>query len=237
MENMIYKVGYVKDVLNNNYLGLKFNYGQIQPFMKELYEIVADNEKFETLIANQQKRDKKEGHSHHATVVNVMEFNQLVEKLGSSFQERLDAIFSLDISDLEFKGVGKAEKNGNVAYFVVLESPTLDEVRSSLGLEPKDFHITIGFDKKDVFGVRKNKVLEYDTKVQRLYKLNMERYGSHTWIHNVDNFDEELKNVPEDKIELLGVSDTKIEYNVGDTRITIALIDDKLRVVTKSPIK
>lgn len=234
---MIYKVGYIKDVLNNNYLGLKFNYGFMKPFLTELYQIVADNDKYETLIGNQQRRDKKEDYSHHATIINVMEFNKLAEKYGSSLQQRLDAVFSLDISDLKFKGIGKAEKNSNEAYFVILESPTLDEIRTSFGLEPKDFHITIGFDKKDVFGVRKNQVLEYDTKIERLYKLNMEKYGSHKWIFDIENFSEELKNVPEDKIKLVEVGKNNIQYIVGNIQITITLIDDKLRVVTKSPIK
>lgn len=230
---MVYKVGYVKDVLNNNYLGLKFNQNLMTPFLNKLQEIVYDEDKYETLVGNQQRRDKKEHYSHHATIINVMEFNKLVENMGSSFQERIDTIFSLDITDLLFKGIGKAEKNNNEAYFVVLDSATLDEIRSSLGLEPKDFHITIGFDKKDVFGVRKNQVLQYDSKIERLYKMNMEEHGSHRWIFEIENFGDDLKNVPDDKIKLVKVGKENIQYIVGDIKITIALIDDKLRVVTR----
>ena len=65
----------------------------------------------------------------------------------------------------------------------------------------------------------------------------MEEYGSHIWIRDVENFGEDLKNVPEDRIELVNVGETKIEYIVGETKITIALIDGNLKVVTKALIK
>jgi hypothetical protein len=154
---MIYKIGYVKDVLGNNYLGIKFNETFVEPYIKEMYYDIEDNESFETFVANQKKRD---GDSYHSTIINVMEMNKLFKEKGSEFVKRIDIIQSLDIEDIEFKGVGKVSKAGNTAYFIVLESATLDEVRSSLGLEPKDFHITIGFDRKDVFGVRKNQLLK-----------------------------------------------------------------------------
>ena len=54
-------------------------------------------------------------------------------------------------------GVGKAESKGNTSYFVVCESDKLDAVRTRLGLPKQDLHITIGFDKRDVFGVVKDK--------------------------------------------------------------------------------
>jgi hypothetical protein len=159
---MIYKVGYIKDIIGQNYLGIKFNEGQIESFLKDLYEIVGSNERFETLISNQARRDRSEGseHTHHITILSVMEYNKLMNSNPKDFQERINTIQSVDIEDLEFKGIGKAERAGNIAYFIVVESPTLDEFRSSLGLEPRDFHITLGFDKKDVFGVRKNEVIK-----------------------------------------------------------------------------
>lgn len=158
---MIYKIGYIKDILGNNYLGIKFNEGQIKPFLDDLRELVDNENQYDTLVGNQQRRDHTDGeHTHHCTVLSVMEYNKLMNSMGSEFQKRIGLIQSLDIQDLTFVGVGKAERAGNTSYYIVIDSPTLDEVRSSLKLEPKDFHITIGFDKKDVFGVRKNQVLK-----------------------------------------------------------------------------
>ena len=159
---MIYKIGYIKDSLGNNYLGIKFNEGLMETHLKDLYDIIGNNDMFETLISNQARRDRREGseHTHHITILSVMEYNKLMKSNPNDFQERINTIQSLNIEDIEFKGVGKAERGGNTAYFVVVESPTLEEIRTSLGLEPRDFHITLGFDKKDVFGVRKNQVIK-----------------------------------------------------------------------------
>ena len=154
---MIYKVGYVKDVLGNKYLGIKFNETFIEPYLKDMYYDISDNDVFDTFVSNQKRRDSD---SYHSTIINVMEMQKLFKEKGSDFVNRIEIIQSIDIEDITFKGVGKASRGGNTAYFVVLESPTLDEIRSSLGLEPKDFHVTIGFDKKDVFGVRKNTVIK-----------------------------------------------------------------------------
>jgi hypothetical protein len=56
-------------------------------------------------------------------------------------------------------GVGQATKETNTAYFIVCESEKLDAIRTRFGLPKHDFHITIGFNPKDVHGVPKNKVL------------------------------------------------------------------------------
>lgn len=157
---MIYRIGYLKDVLGNNYLGLKFNESEITPFLSDLYEIVDNDTIYDTLVGNQQRRDDRDGHSHHSTVISVMDYNKLSLSMGSEFQKRIDIILSLEITDLIFEGVGTADGAGSRTYFVVLTSPTLEEVRSSLGLPQIDFHITLGFDKKDVFGVRKNVVIK-----------------------------------------------------------------------------
>lgn len=157
---MVYKIGYIKDRIGNNYIAIKFHQGVIQPFLDELREIVDNDEEYETLVNNQQKRDNRGEHTHHVTILTVKELNDCLQKLGKEMPNRIKIIQSLDITDLTMEGVGKAERAGNVAYFIVVNSPTLDEVRTSLGLEPKDFHITIGFDRKDVFDVRKNKVIK-----------------------------------------------------------------------------
>lgn len=51
---------------------------------------------------------------------------------------------------ITYRGVGRAEDKGSVAWFVVCESPELQAWRAQQGLPPKDFHITLGFDPKDV---------------------------------------------------------------------------------------
>lgn len=235
---MIYKVGYLKDVLGNNYLGIKYNENEMKPFLSDLYEIVDNDDRYDTLVGNQQRRDQREDHDYHTTIIPVMDFNNLMTSMGSEFQKRLDIIFSLDITDLTFEGVGMAERAGSTAYFVVVESPTLDEIRSSLGLSKSDFHITIGFDPKDVFGVPKNKVLKKKSKLSKLLDKQYSDYnGSHLWLHNIVNFDDNLRQIPEDKIEILNMTDTYITYRMDHTQIQIGVINDILRIVTMCEYK
>ena len=151
----MYKVGYIKDVQGTNYLGIKFSYSAVVDYLEALKTFINDDDLYTTLVTNQQARDKKEGHTHHMTVINVMEMKKLFETFGD-FHDRINLIQSMDILDLEMLGVGKAERDGKVAYFVVCDSSTLDEIRSSLDLPKQNFHITLGFDPKDVFGVSKS---------------------------------------------------------------------------------
>jgi len=90
-----------------------------------------------------------------------MDFNRLSKDMGfDKLVNSLEPIFHYEIDDLEMLGVGKATKENNQAYFIVCNSEKLDAVRNRFGLPKQDFHITIGFNPKDVFGVPKNKVIE-----------------------------------------------------------------------------
>ena len=59
------------------------------------------------------------------------------------------------------KGVGMVsdEETGKVAVFMVLNWPWGQQFRKNLGLEEKDFHVTLAFKKDDIHNQRKNVVL------------------------------------------------------------------------------
>lgn len=144
------------DVHGNKYIVIKFDKNtndELMIFLKELKTITGD--KFTTLVSNQQARDLRDGqsHTHHATIVNVMELGKVndSDKIGMAMSQPID--------DFKMIGIGTAidDKRGNQTYFVVCESNTLDDFRKSLGLKPHDFHITLGFSDKDVFGRSKGK--------------------------------------------------------------------------------
>ena len=89
-----------------------------------------------------------------------MEYGKLTKAMGmDKFVAALQPVLEYEIDDLEMLGVGKAEAKGNAAYFVVCQSDKLDALRDRFELPKQDFHITLGFDKKDVFGVPKNEIL------------------------------------------------------------------------------
>jgi hypothetical protein len=87
-----------------------------------------------------------------------MDYGRLTKAMGmDKFVEAIQHVLEYEIDDLQMLGVGKAESKGNTSYFIVCESDKLDAVRTRFELTKQDFHITIGFDKKDVFGVVKDK--------------------------------------------------------------------------------
>ena len=49
----------------------------------------------------------------------------------------------------------RASRDGNWVYFLVAQWDAAQELRTSLGLPPKDFHVTIAFNDEDIHGVPK----------------------------------------------------------------------------------
>jgi hypothetical protein len=76
------------------------------------------------------------------------------------FINSLEPIFKYEIDDLEMLGIGTASKGDNTTYFIVCNSDKLDAVRTRCELPKFDFHVTLGFNLKDVFSVRKNEVIK-----------------------------------------------------------------------------
>jgi hypothetical protein len=89
-----------------------------------------------------------------------MDCNRLSKEMGmANFVKSVELAFEYPVEDLEILGVGKASKGDNTAYFIVCSSDSLDAVRTRFNLPKQDFHVTLGFNVKDVFSVRKNEVI------------------------------------------------------------------------------
>jgi len=153
---MIYNLTYLKDVTGNNYVGINIPTEVVQPHLEKLKEILGE-EDFEIFTQNQKMRDH--GH-YHITVINVMDCNRLSKEMGmANFVKSVELAFEYPVEDLELLGLGTASKNDNTAYFIVCSSDSLDAVRTRFNLTKQDFHTTLGFNTKDVFGVPKNVVI------------------------------------------------------------------------------
>lgn len=142
------------DVQGNKYIVIKFDKNTdilLSNFLNDFKSKVG-GDRFDKLVFNQQSRDFRVGqnHTHHITVINVMD----LVKADSSI---LDKLMSKPIDDLNMVGIGTAvdDKRGNQAFFIVCTSKALSDFRREVGLKPHDFHITIGFADKDVFGKSK----------------------------------------------------------------------------------
>lgn len=102
---------------------------------------------------NKVTRDR--GHHYHLTVVSPPELSS-IKKEGrelTAFPEQ---------SDITFEGLGRANDGENDAFYVVCSSASLDKWRQENGLPKKDFHITLGFNRKDVhtMGKGENTILQ-----------------------------------------------------------------------------
>lgn len=222
---MTYYNTYLKDILNNNYIGIKIPNEIVQPYLNFLKEEIGEDN-YALYTENQQKRDRGD---YHITVLNVMEFNKLNKELGmDKFVNSLDAVFKYEIDDLKLKGVGTATKNENRAYFIVCESDKLNAIRTRYELEPRDFHVTLGFQYKDVFGVRKNEVMKKSSKFLQL--LAQEYYKRENW-----NFIKKIENYnldPNSEVIPLKIEETFIKVKVDGMFMDVAYLDDKFWIVT-----
>lgn len=195
---MIYYISYLKDSIGNNYLGINFDHQTVIPYLEKLKDFLP--EEYETYVVNQQKRDSG---SHHCTVINVMEYNGLCKSMGiSKFVSSLDEIFKFPIDDFKMMGIGSASRGGNTTYFIVCKSEKLEEIRKRYNLSPHDFHITLGFKWKDVFGVRKNEVLSTTPKFIQLLKSEFYKKENFDFVKRIKNYDED------DRSEIIPISIT-----------------------------
>jgi len=183
---MIYYIKHLKDIIGNNYLGIDLPHTIIDKFLNDLKDILEDVD-YNKFTENQIKRD---GGSYHITVINVADYNRISKIMGiDKFINSLDPILKYPIDDLKLIGVGRSQKNENTSFYVVCNSSKLKSIRSRFELTEVDFHSTIGFNYKDVFGVRKNEVFQRENKFIQLLRLCF--YNNENWnfIKDISNFD------------------------------------------------
>jgi len=125
------------------YLGCNIRVEKILPYLKRLKAEVG-TKKYLNLRAHQARRDLQ---SFHVTLVNPFELKEI---------DREKAL-SATPCEFEWLGLGSVKKDSAASYFVVLESSRAQSYRESLGLKRKDFHVTLGFEPTDIYGVNKGK--------------------------------------------------------------------------------
>ena len=223
----MYKLEFIKDVTGNSYLGIYIDYDKISWFINQLKGILGDEyEEYEKYKKN------RDGNKYHITVIPVFEFNKILKSFSmKDFSKSIEKIDEYEFDDIRFKGIGKAEKNGNIAYYIVVESEKLDLLRDIYGLEEKDFHITLGFKWKDVFGIRKNIVMEIEdpflVQLSSGYYSNYESFG---FVKELQNFEGDMSQ----EVEPIKIGDTSATFRIGEFKYyTVSYIGDKLIISAK----
>ena len=183
---MVYYITHLRDIIGNNYLGIDLPITIIQPYLNELKDILGE-EDYNKFTEQQIKRD---GGHYHITVINVMDYNRISKNMGiDKFVNSLDPILKYPIDDLKLLGVGRAQKNENTSFFIVCKSEKLEAIRKRFELSNHDFHTTLAFLYKDVFGVPKKELFKKEGKFIQL--LRTEFYKNENWnfIKNISNYD------------------------------------------------
>jgi hypothetical protein len=225
---MTYYITHLKDVIGNNYLGIKIPNESLQSYLNELKAVLGE-EDYKVFTENQQTRDKGE---YHITVINVADYNKICKEVGiDKFVSSLDTIFKYPIDDLKFMGIGTAARNENRAFFIVCNSDKLEAVRKRYELNEVDFHVTLGFNYKDVFGVRKNEVLKKKSKFLQL--LSQEFYKKDNWnfVRKIENYNSDTKA----EIIPLQITDTTLKVKVDGDFMDVTYMEDgeKFWIATK----
>jgi|ETNvirnome_6_100_1030635.scaffolds.fasta_scaffold08526_4 hypothetical protein len=117
----------------------------------------------------EQNKFERDGHEWHITVVGAREISQAIKQIKVqnpelSKKQAKERIKNIIINNFKenvktsptYKGVGVVEDEDNAAYFVVVDWPEMQNVRHNIGLDDKDFHVTLGFKIKDIHGVSKD---------------------------------------------------------------------------------
>lgn len=216
---MVYYLTTLKDIIGNNYIGIKLSNTIVEPYLMELKEIIGEDDylKFTKL-----QKDRDRG-SYHITVINVMDYNRLSKEMGiDKFVNSLDLILKYPIDDLKMMGIGTAERNNNRAYFIVCESDKLDAVRKRFQLRDHDFHTTLGFFSKDVFGVPKNEVIKKKGKFLKL--LSIEYYKNENWnfVRKIGNFDLD----PKTELIPISITENNLKLKSDNYYIHISYLED-----------
>lgn len=134
------------DVIKNSYAGIEIPYESIKKYDDKLRGLLGDS--YEQYKANKERRDG--AGEYHMTIISPPEFGVLRKT------KKDNEIPSSLMGNPKMIGVGAAKKGEDEAYYVVIDFPEANELRKSLGFEPKDFHVTLAFKNKDVHGVPKD---------------------------------------------------------------------------------
>ncbi len=219
------KIQFIKDTVGNNYVGVVVHYNKVVDFLNKMYEIIPDE--YSEYLGNQQSRDHGQ---YHITVLNVAECNMISNKIGmDKYAQRIQNLTDIEINDIKYYGLGKATRNENTAFYIVIKSNTLDEIRKSFELKPKDFHVTVGFKWKDVHGVDKGISTIVEKKSTFLELLGNKWKENENWF-----FLKDLVNIDFDRIKIISITKTLITIVCpNNIQYQIGLIGDTIKAQTE----
>jgi len=145
------KVTILQDNQGQKYLGALVNRADLLPYLTQLKKLLAKD--FNQYRALQAARDHQ---LLHLTILSPKEY-QLADK--AIVEKLLSPDFNQSFSsqlNVTLLGLGKVEQDNKTSFFVVAQSGDAQLIRQRFLLAAKDFHITLGFNPSDIYGVKKD---------------------------------------------------------------------------------
>ncbi|PHR85383.1 MAG: hypothetical protein COA59_03265 [Colwellia sp.] len=155
------KITTLQDNQGQKYLGALVSRAELLPYLTQLQQVLGED--FTHYRALQVARDQQ---LFHLTLLSPREY-QLADK--AIVEQLLSADFNHSFSsqlNVTLLGLGKVVQDDNVSFFVVAQSADAQLIRQRFILSAKDFHITLGFNLSDIYGVKKDRSSLIDVKVK-----------------------------------------------------------------------
>ena len=150
-KSMRLKIIILQDNKGQKYLGALVSRADLLPYLTRLQQLLAED--YNDYRALQAARDN---YLFHLTILSPTEYQladkAIVEKL---LIPNANQAFSSQLNVTLF-GLGKVEQEETISYFVVAQSADAQLIRQRFILPTKDFHITLGFNPNDIYGVKKD---------------------------------------------------------------------------------
>lgn len=144
------KIAELHDNQGQKYLGALVSRAELLPYLTKMQQLLGDD--FNHYRALQAARDKQ---LFHLTVLSPHEY-QLADKGIISELLATDGSHSLlNKINVTLFGLGKVAKKNKTTFFVVVQSADAQLIRQRFILSAKDFHITLGFNPSDIYGIEK----------------------------------------------------------------------------------
>jgi len=121
------------------YLGGKVNAADLDIYLLQMKKILGDD-----FLHYRKYQSERDHQTFHMTLVNPYEYQALTKDID------INGTFSVSLL-----GLGRVSQDNKATYFVVAQSPEAASYRQTLMLAKKDFHVTLGFDPSDIYGVNK----------------------------------------------------------------------------------
>ena len=145
------KVTKLKDNQGQVYLGAIISRAELSSYLIKLEQLLGDS--FQQYRAFQAARDHQ---LFHMTLISPQEY-QLADK--ALVEQLLAPDFNSNFSsqlNVTLLGLGKVELDNKETFFVVAQSGDAQLIRQRFLLKNKDFHVTLGFNPNDIYGVKKD---------------------------------------------------------------------------------